>query len=125
VNALLAYRSFVTCIVIGWSATACSAVLGIQPLYTTDPGCIIDMAEGTECVTCLQGACATELGGVEKGCEDYLSCVCPGGTYSASDMAICAPMATAENCTRANESLTACRVMNCAPSCAQHDGGAS
>jgi hypothetical protein len=104
-------------------ATACSAVLGIEPFSMGDPGCTVDMAEGAECVTCLQGACGAQETAVTTGCGDYLSCVCPGGAYDASAMSACASKARAESCTSAADSLSSCKKANCASSCAVGDAG--
>jgi hypothetical protein len=104
-------------------ATACSAVLGIEPFSMGDPGCTVDMAEGTECVTCVQVACGSQLTGVTTGCGDYLTCVCPGGAYDASAMSSCASKAKAESCTSAADSLSSCKKANCASSCVAGDAG--
>jgi hypothetical protein len=119
----LAWRARVLAIaLLACLATACSAVLGIEPFSSGDPGCTVDMAEGTECVTCVQSACASKLSGVVTGCSAYLSCVCPGGTYDESAQAMCASEENVASCAAASDALESCKKASCASSCAV-DGG--
>ncbi len=38
----------------------------------------------TACNTCVQNACSAQINDLSSPCSGYISCVCPGGNYSAT-----------------------------------------
>jgi hypothetical protein len=74
------------------------------------------------CNSCVETACSTQLSNVNSPCSDYLSCVCPGGTYSASASMsqTCVAKGQTQACGMALSSFVSCLTTNLAPggSCA-------
>jgi hypothetical protein len=100
---------------------ACSSSGGTNSCLAT--------ALGSDCLSCLQTSCASQLSGVESACSGYLSCACPGGNFSCSSFAssACQQMAGESSCETAEDSFDACSSTSCHTQClsggAQCDAG--
>ena len=85
---------------------------------------------GSACGTCEGNNCASQIGGIESGCSDYLSCICPGGTFNQSQITACASEGRVSgSCTSASAAMTQCEQDHCATAClgggTSSSGGAS
>ncbi len=83
---------------------------------------------GSACGACEQSKCSSQMSGIESGCSDLLSCVCPSGTYNASLVEQCASKAEESSCTSASQAMSACVSANCSSECegtSSSSGGSS
>jgi len=69
------------------------------------------------CSSCAESNCGSQISGYESGCSDYLSCICPGGSYNGSLAQQCVSKAQESSCTPAAESVGTCVQQHCASQC--------
>jgi len=80
------------------------------------------------CYSCVQSKCASQLSTFESACSDFFSCICPGGTYSATadGSSACTQKQQEPACQSATEAGEQCSNTNCPSQCGNSstDGGA-
>lgn len=78
------------------------------------------------CNTCVENACSSQVNNLNSPCSGYISCACPGGTFSqtaASSMSCQAQLQT-QSCAPAVQSFVSCIASatgtggSCASACA-------
>jgi uncharacterized membrane protein YgcG len=86
----------------------------------------LEATVSSACYSCLQSHCSQELATYNTSCADFLSCLCPGGTYDPSVGASCASDRQEPGCSSAASAGETCQNENCAVQCAAQagDGGA-
>lgn len=76
------------------------------------------------CQSCVESSCSSQLSSTNSACSDFLSCVCPGGTYNANNLQMCASKETSA-CQMAGSSVGSCEQQNCASQCASSSSSSS
>jgi hypothetical protein len=78
------------------------------------------------CYSCVQSHCGSQVSNFESSCTDYVSCICPGGTYDACNVASCSSHLTASGaCQGADMAVGQCATASCATECETTSGGSS
>ncbi|HTQ45991.1 MAG TPA: hypothetical protein VMI75_24715 [Polyangiaceae bacterium] len=100
----------------GGGASQCASSVGGMP-----------SGSDTQCSSCVQSNCGSQISGFESGCSDYLSCVCPNGSVDQSLIQQCAPKVQESSCTSAEQNIQSCINAHCASQCASgsSSGGSS
>ena len=78
--------------------------------------CLSSQGGSSACFSCEQNSCGSALSGVESACSDFLSCICPGGTYTPSAAQSCGSKITT-SCGNADSALLSCQQQNCTSQC--------
>ena len=66
---------------------------------------------------------ATSIATAQTGCGDFLSCLCPGGTYRESNAQTCTTQAEEASCSSATRALSTCSTLMCNNECSLDGGG--
>ncbi|HTQ46455.1 MAG TPA: hypothetical protein VMI75_27050 [Polyangiaceae bacterium] len=98
------------------AALACSSSSG----GGASANCLVSYA-GQGCLTCVQTNCNSQLGAASNSCGSFISCVCPNGTYVASDLQMCESRASSQ-CQSDGSALNTCVQQKCSTACSG-DGG--
>jgi hypothetical protein len=71
------------------------------------------------CDTCVENACVSEVNGLSTPCSGFISCACPGGTYSttAASVPSCQSQLQTGSCSTAAKALTNCIASTVPGSC--------
>jgi hypothetical protein len=112
--------------VLGAVATALVALVACSSSSSSgsNNSCVAASAPSPACYSCGQSMCGSQLSTYESDCGSYISCSCPGGTYSAT--AAMSSACTADvtgTCQTADQALGACVQQNCASPCSASDAG--
>jgi hypothetical protein len=103
---------------VGVAAFACSGGGG---------SCLQSLADslGPGCYACLQASCGQETNTVQSACSAYLSCACPGGTFSSSAAmsSTCAADEQQSSCQTAQSALDSCTSQSCGSPCSGSSEG--
>ncbi len=103
---------------------ACSSSNGGTGTPAQESACVTSL-ESTlpTCAACLETNCQPQITSAESGCSDFVSCICPGGTYNASDLTICeATGALQPTCPAATKAIETCASAHCATQCGADAG---
>ena len=79
-------------------------------------GALVTMSTAA-CTTCENNSCGSELSGVESGCSSYLSCICPGGTFTSSAAESCEIDISSASCASAVMAMSQCVEKHCTSEC--------
>lgn len=79
----------------------------------------------TQCSSCTQSNCGSQISAIESGCSDYLSCICPNGTVDENLAQQCAPKAQESSCSSAESNIGSCVSAHCATECGSGSGSGS
>ncbi|HEX8791439.1 MAG TPA: hypothetical protein VF765_10855 [Polyangiaceae bacterium] len=71
----------------------------------------------TQCDSCTQSNCGSQISAVESGCNDYLSCICPNGTVDQNLAQQCAPKEQESSCSSAVSNISSCVSAHCSSQC--------
>ncbi len=72
----------------------------------------------SSCQSCMQNSCGSQVSSGESACSAYLSCACPGGTFSESAAsASSCQMQVTSACSSAEQAIVQCESSNCASAC--------
>jgi hypothetical protein len=83
----------------------------------------LNTSGNTNCSSCVESKCGSQLSGVESGCSDFINCVCTGGTYNANNVQTCLSKEQESSCTSAITPLSSCENQNCASQCGVTSSG--
>jgi hypothetical protein len=101
---------------------ACSSSSGSG----SNTSCVEGSAPNEACYSCAQSNCGSQLSAFESDCSTYLSCVCPGGSYSSTAAAsmACAADVTGQ-CQTTDSTFSMCVQQKCQSQCSggTGDGG--
>jgi hypothetical protein len=122
-------------IVFGVALGAVAALVGLFACSSGTGGgassCLAG-ALGSDCLSCIQDRCGSQLTGFNSACSDYLSCACPAGdnfSCSAAMSSACEQKSKGSGCTTALTSIDTCMQQSCETQCsgggAECDGDAA
>ncbi|MGD0524866.1 MAG: hypothetical protein ABSE49_06975 [Polyangiaceae bacterium] len=98
------------------AAFACSSSSGNNSLAN----CLASAnGASASCTSCVESKCGSQLSAANSACSAFVSCACPGGTYSASAAMSesCEMNATTSDCQTAGNNIDSCVTSNCASQC--------
>jgi hypothetical protein len=88
-------------------------------------GCLQQSVSGA-CYSCVTSHCGSQVSNYESSCTNYISCICPGGTYDACNVASCSSQLTTSGaCQGADLAVGQCATAACASECATTSGSSS
>lgn len=89
----------------------------------SNTSCVEGSAPNEACYSCAQSNCGSQLSAFESDCSTYLSCVCPGGTYSSTAAASsgCNADVTGQ-CQTTDMTFSTCIQQKCESTCSGSSG---
>jgi hypothetical protein len=89
-------------------------------------GACLQQSTSSACYSCMTSQCGSQVNDYESSCSDYVSCICPGGSYDACNVASCGSHLTATGaCQGAYMAVGQCATASCASQCETVSGSSS
>ncbi len=115
----------------GWLGLAAAIAGGVFACSGSNSGGVggadcLQQSVSSACYSCVQSHCASQLSNYEGSCTGYISCVCPGGTYDACNVASCSTQITTSGACQGDDlALQQCGTASCASECETVSGSGS
>ena len=115
--------------IVGALATATLATFACSSNSNNAATSCLASANGatSECVSCVESKCGSQLNALDSACSAYISCACPGGTYSqsAATSSSCVANEMASGCETADNNVGSCVTSNCSSQCTSSSSSGS
>jgi hypothetical protein len=86
----------------------------------------LQQSTSSACYSCMTTNCSSQVNTFESSCTDYISCICPGGSYDSCNVASCGSHLTATGaCQGADMAVGQCAETSCASECTTVSGSSS
>ena len=108
---------------LGVALATVTVLVGMLACSSSGNGSCLSEAVGSDCYSCVQSNCGSELSTFESSCNDYLSCVCLGGNFSCSarTSATCQQKEQESSCDSAGDTISNCSQQKCESVCSSGD----
>jgi hypothetical protein len=86
----------------------------------------LEQSTSTACYSCVTSHCGSQVSNYESSCTDYISCICPGGSYDACNVTSCGSHLTESGaCQGAYMAVGQCATASCTSECETASGSSS
>ncbi len=114
---------------LGLVAAVAGGVFACSGTTTTSGGggaACLQQSVSSACYSCVQSHCGSQVSNYESSCTDYISCICPGGSYDSCNVASCTSHLTATGaCQGADMAIGQCATASCVSECETTSGSSS